>query len=185
MFAVGREALAHRRGLPAITLTLAAAGAVVAALLEVTLWPYLEVGGGHPHLVLIGAIVWATVASIDGALAWGFAGGLMLDVLGPRPLGASALALLVSIGIAAVAARALAGMRLTYVGPLVVALPLSLLYSLVVALIVAGAEQRTLPSGAVPSLVPGALLDLVLAVVIGAFAIAGLRRREETERVGW
>ena len=41
----------------------AAIGAALAALLELTLAPYIDVGGAHPHLVLLVAViaVFATV----------------------------------------------------------------------------------------------------------------------------
>jgi rod shape-determining protein MreD len=168
-----------------MTLTIAAAGAAVVAVLEVTLWPYLSFAGASPHPVLIGTIVWGSIASFEASLAWAFAGGLMLDVLAPRPLGTTALVLLIVVAIAAAAARALSQIRLRMLAPIVAALPLSLLYSVIVVLVVAGVDRSSPPPDPVPLLLPGAVADVFAVAVVVAAVTLVRSRRDEPERVGW
>jgi rod shape-determining protein MreD len=168
-----------------MTLIVAAAGAAVAALVEITLWLYVDVGGAHPHLVFVVAVVWAAVASLEASLAWGFTGGLMLDVLAPRPLGATALMLLLIAGVAAGTARGFAQMRLRALAPIVIAGPLSVVYSLGLGLIVAGADGGSAPANPIPALVPGAVFDAVLVAAIVPIALAIRSHRAAQERVGW
>ncbi len=166
-------------------LTLAAAGAAAVALLEVTLWPYLGGAGAHLHPVFAGTVLLAGVATIETALVWAFAGGLMLDVLSPRPLGTTVLVLLLAAGIAAASARALAQVRVSGLAPIVVAFPLSLACSLGIAFILAAVTGVAPPKDAVPGLVPGAIADTALVGVVVALTLARRSRREEPEHVGW
>ena len=80
-----------------MSLTLAAVGAVVAALLNLTIGPLIQVGGAQPDFVLIAAVIWTVVAGIEGGLVWAFVGGLMIDLLAPRPLGSTAFTLLICV----------------------------------------------------------------------------------------
>ncbi|HEU4673029.1 MAG TPA: hypothetical protein VFS32_09030 [Candidatus Limnocylindrales bacterium] len=166
-------------------LTLAAAGAAAVALLEVTLWPYLGAAGTHLHPVFAGTVLLAGIGTLESGLAWAFAGGLMLDVLSPRPLGTTVLVLLLATGTAAAAARAMAQIRIAVVAPIVIAFPLSLAYSLGIALILAAVEGSAPPRDAIPALVPGAIADTVLVGLVMALTLARRSRREEQERVGW
>jgi rod shape-determining protein MreD len=185
MLAVGRGALAPRRGLTAVTVLIAAAGAVVAALLEATLSPFIDIAGARPHLVFVVAIAWSTIGSIEGSLAWGFTGGLMLDVLAPRPLGTTALVLVLVVGVAALAARGLAPFRLRLATPVILAVPLSIANSLGVALVVAAVGEAAVPSNALSLLLPGAVFDTVLVALLMPIALAIRARQAEPDRVGW
>lgn len=168
-------------------LVLAAVGAVVAALIELTVLHHLRVGGAHLHLVFVIAVVWTLVAGIEGGLVWAFVGGLVLDFLAPRPLGSTAFTLLVVVGAAAVAGRAFG--RLRYVAPVVLTFGLSFVYSLLfIAVYTALRPSPTapvFPAQPVDTVLPGAVLDGVLAVVIGPLALSMRARSEEAERVGW
>ena len=64
-----------------MTLLLAAVGATVTALLELTVGPYLRVGTAQPHLVLVLGIVVTVAVGLEAGLVWAFVGGLALDVL--------------------------------------------------------------------------------------------------------
>jgi rod shape-determining protein MreD len=183
--AAGRAGLSSREGLTGMNLTIAAAGAAAVALLEVTLWPYLGAAGTHLHPVLAGAILLASLASLEVGLTWAFTGGLMLDVLSPRPLGTTILVLLLVVGVAVGAARGLAEVRLAALTPVLVAFPVSLLYSVGVALVVAAAQGAPPPRDPLPALVPGAIADTVVVALVVAIALSRRSRREEQERVGW
>jgi rod shape-determining protein MreD len=73
-----------------MSLLFAAIGATLTALAEVTVVPYLAVGDAKPHLVLVIGVIWTIAAGIDRGVVWAFVGGLFLDALTGRPLGASA-----------------------------------------------------------------------------------------------
>ena len=73
---------------------LAAIGATVTALLETTLASssYLTVGNANLHPVLVIGVIWTIAAGIERGIVFAFVGGLTLDVLLGRPIGASAFA---------------------------------------------------------------------------------------------
>ena len=60
-------------------------------LLQSSVFPYFEVVGIRPSLVLMAAITLATVSNDSRALYWGFLGGLLIDLLSAAPLGVNTL----------------------------------------------------------------------------------------------
>jgi rod shape-determining protein MreD len=162
---------------------LAAVGATVVALLESTVGPHLEVGGAAPHLVLVLGVVWTVAAGVESGLVWALAGGLALDVLGQRPLGSSAFALLVSLGAAGMLARPLSGIRPFSPVPLVILL--SYLNSLLL-LVAYGALRAPIPDpDPLRTLLPGVLYDAVLAALVGPLAISFRDRHVDPETADW
>ena len=95
-----------------MSLLLAAIGAMITALVEVTVGPYIAVGSASPHPVLVGGVIWTIAAGIDRGITWAFVGGLVLDSLIGRALGTSAFALLVAVGSAALVAQPFPRLRL-------------------------------------------------------------------------
>ncbi len=78
----------------------AAVGAIIAAILEVSVLSQLQLGGVTPELVLAMGVGVAMVAGFEAGMIWAFLGGVMLDMLLPeRALGATTLVLLVAIGV--------------------------------------------------------------------------------------
>jgi rod shape-determining protein MreD len=67
-----------------------------AALLQVTLAPRLEIAGAFPNLVLLAVVGWTLLRGAGAGIGWAVAGGLLLDLLAPGPLGVHALALAVA-----------------------------------------------------------------------------------------
>jgi rod shape-determining protein MreD len=165
-----------------MSLLLAATGAVVTAVLEVTLADYVKVGNAFPHPALVFGVIWTIAAGFDRGLVWAFVGGLVLDALTSRPLGASAFALLVAVGAARVIAQPLGRLRL--IAP-VIAVPLvSLLYSVLILVLASSGQAAPFRDpGAV--LVPGAVYDAILAVVLGPLIISTHDSRTAVERVDW
>lgn len=168
-----------------MTITLAAVGAVLAALLEVTLWPYVDVAGGHPHLVFVYALAWTLVGGFDGGMSAAVAGGLSLDVLASRPLGVTAFALLLVVGAAAVLARGLSQLELRYVAPLVTTFVLSFAFSLIVVVAVNAIQHSGTLVDPFRSLLAGAILDTVVAAAVSWLALAVRARRDEHDRLAW
>jgi rod shape-determining protein MreD len=166
-----------------MTLVLAAVGAVVAGLLELTVAPHLAVNGAQPHLVLVLGVIWTVAAGLESGLVWAFAGGLLLDVLAPRPLGSSAFALLLALGVAYVGARALSRMR--PLAPIPLVFVLTIVNSLVL-LVVLGALGAPIPvPEPVRTLLPGAIYDTVLAAALGPLIVSLRDRYRDEERVDW
>jgi rod shape-determining protein MreD len=166
-----------------MSLLLAAIGAVVAALVEVTIVRYVQVGQAHPHPVLVFGAIWTVALGIDGGLVWAFVGGIALDVLAERPLGSSAFALLLAIGTAAALARLLSNLR--PLAPIVVVLVASSMNS-VLFFVLYSALRDPLPlADPVSLLMPGLIYDVILAAIVGPLVVALRDRRLEQERVDW
>lgn len=68
---------------------------LVAALLQVTWAPRLELFGTFPNLVLATVVSVTWLRGARAGLVWACIGGLLLDLTAPGPLGPHALALLV------------------------------------------------------------------------------------------
>jgi rod shape-determining protein MreD len=167
-----------------MSLILAAVGAMVAGLLELTVVPHLGVAGAHPHPVLVFGVVWTVAVGIESGLVWAFVGGLVLDVLAQRPLGSSAFALLLSIGAAAIAANFLS--RLRPLAPIVLVFFFSLVNSLLVVVIYSALRTRISTPDPVQLVLPGAIYDTILAALVGPLAISIRdRRAEQQERPDW
>jgi rod shape-determining protein MreD len=166
-----------------MTLLLAAVGATLMALLELTAGEYLRIETGQPHLVLVVGIVVTVAIGFEAGLVWAFVGGLVLDVLAQRPLGSTSFALLLCMGATSVLARVL--IRFRPVVPILATLLLSLLYSMI--LFVAFNALRTPSPVADPIalLLPGVVYDTVLAALIGPLAISIHDRRADVERMDW
>ena len=164
-------------------LLVAAVGATVAAMFELTVVPYVRVGDAHPHLVLVLGIVWVVAAGFESGLAWAFVGGLVLDVLAVRPLGASALALLVCMAGAAVAARALNPIR--PLAPVPLTFAFSLVNSAMLFVLLSAVRSPVVVADPFGLLLPGAVYDTVLAAVLGPLAVSIHDKATEQERVEW
>lgn len=69
----------------------------LAALLQTTLVPALQVFNAMPNLVLVLAVGYTMEYGSQRGLIWAFVGGLWLDLLSGTPLGTSAIALLIVV----------------------------------------------------------------------------------------
>jgi rod shape-determining protein MreD len=164
-------------------LVIAAALAVVAALAEFTIVPYLKIGDAALHPVLVFGVVWVIAGGLEAGLAWAFVGGLALDVLGQRPLGSSAFSLLIAIGIGSVIGGLLGRVRI--IAPVVATALTSPVYSMLLLVATTALTSTSLGPDAFRSVVPSALYDTVLAAVVGPLAVAVVLRRQSTERMDW
>ena len=166
-----------------MTLLLSAVGAVVTALLELTVGTHLRIEGVTPHLLLVLGVVIVVAVGFEAGIVWGFVGGLALDVLAQRPLGSTAFALLLCIAAASVVARSLP--RLRPIAPIAAVVVVSLLYSMVL-FVTFGALAAPLPvEDPIAAALPVVAYDAVLAIVVGPLAVAIHDRRLEQERVDW
>jgi rod shape-determining protein MreD len=163
-------------------LTLAAALAVVAALAEFTIAPYLQVGDAALQFVLVLAAIWTVVGGLEAGLTSAFVGGLALDVLSQRPLGASAFSLLMAVGTAFLVGAALRRARI--IAPIVATAAASLVYSMLL-LLVTSLLNGAATDGASKVIVPTAIYSTIAAAVIGPLAVAVVMRRRDAERADW
>jgi rod shape-determining protein MreD len=164
-------------------LTLAAVGAVIAALLQLTIVPYLRIGNAQPDLVLVFAVIATTAGTVEAGLISAFIGGLMIDLLAPRPLGMTAFMLLVSVGIAALLGRTLE--RIRFVVPVLAVFLTSMLTS-GLFLLLYGALREPIPvADPIRALLPDAIYSAVIAAIVGPLAVAIRQRAADRERVAW
>ena len=163
-----------------MTLLVAAIAATVAALFESTVTQYLRVGDAQPHLVFVLTVVATVAAGLDTGLVWAFVGGIALDVLGPRPLGTTAFALLITVGLTSVLARSLA--RIRPIVAIIATALLSLVYSMTLAFLFSVLR----PAAALPDpfriLLPSVPYDVIAALVIGPLAVSIHDRMVDEER---
>ncbi|HEY0443028.1 MAG TPA: rod shape-determining protein MreD [Candidatus Limnocylindrales bacterium] len=166
-----------------MTLVLAAVGAAVAALLELTVAPSISVAGAHPHFVVMLGVIAVVATGLETGLVWAFVGGLLLDILAPRPLGSTAFTLLLSLGGAYVGARVLS--RLGPLAPILLVFVFSVVNSLLL-LGVFGALRSPIPvSNPVGAVVPGALYDVILAALLSPLVLSLRSRFAPAERAEW
>jgi rod shape-determining protein MreD len=166
-----------------MSLFVAAIGATVTAIFELTVGPYLRVGNAQPHPVFIFAIIWTVAVGLESGLVWAFVGGIALDVLAQRPLGVSSFALIIGVGITAAITRPFIRIRPLVVAP-VVAL-LSLVYSMTLYVLLGALGSSVASSDPVGVLAPGVVYDAVLAVLVGPLAVAIHDRHTAEERADW
>jgi rod shape-determining protein MreD len=162
--------------------TIAAAVAVVVALFEFTVVPYLKIGDAVPHPVLVFGVIWAIAGGLEVGLVWAFVGGLALDILGQRPLGSSAFSLLIAIGIASLVGGFFG--RVKIVAPVIATAIASLIFSMLLLITTTALTTAPLSETALAAVVPSAIYDTILAAIFGPLAIAIVLRRRE-ERVDW
>src|SRR5450759_4908577 len=181
-FASDLPPLAEDRS-PFMSLLFAAIGATVTALLETTLGPHLTVGNANVHPVLVIGVIWTIAAGIDRGVVWAFVGGLILDILLGRPLGASAFALLIAVGGAALIARPFP--RLRSLVPIAAVPILSLVNSMVIYVLTSATQGPGAVTDPLSLFIPGAVYDGVLALLIGPLAVSIHDRRAVVERLEW
>ena len=162
---------------------LAAVGATAAALVELSLVPYLCIGAAYPHPVLVFGVIWTIAIGIESGLTWAFVGGIALDSFADRPLGVSAFALLVSIGGASLVGRSF--VRIRPLAPIIAVPILSLVYSMILFALLAAIRPPVTPADPVALLMPGAAYDAVLGLVFGPLVVSIRDRRMVEERVDW
>ena len=163
-------------------LLFAAIGATVAALLEASVVPYIS-GEAAPHPVLIGGVIWTIAAGIDRGVTWAFVGGLVLDSLLGRPLGGSAFALLIAVGGAAVIARPFPRLRL--MAPVLAVPILSIVYSMTLLALAAGAQPSLAVPDPIGAFLPDALYDALIGMFVGPLVVTLRDRRTVVERAEW
>jgi len=156
-----------------MSLLVAAVGAVLASLLETSVLPELHL---PIDLVLVFAVTSAMMLSIEEGLTWAFLGGITLDLLvaGARPLGLTALCLLLTVGGGIVIARLTQPPRVLVV--MVSVLALTYVYHGLLGVTIAAAQGLTLEGLSFTTITISAVLNMLLAGLL-ARAITVVRIR--------
>jgi rod shape-determining protein MreD len=166
-----------------MSLTLAAVGAVVAAVLQLTIVPYLGIAGAYPDLLLVVAVIATFAWSTEAGMTLAFVGGLMIDLLAPRPIGLTAFTLLLSTGIAAVIGRVVQRGRV--LTPIVLIFALSFVTDLTFLALFAALQDKLDVGDPVQLILPSAIYSTAIAVVLSPLAMAINKRFADRERVAW
>ena len=166
-----------------MSLTLAAVGAVVAAVLQLTIVPYLGIAGAYPDLLLVVAVIATFAWSTEAGMTLAFVGGLMIDLLAPRPIGLTAFTLLLSTGMAAVIGRVVQRGRVLI--PIVLIFGLSFVTDLTFLGLFTALQGKLAVADPVQLILPGAIYSTAIAVVLSPAAMAINKRFTERERVAW
>jgi rod shape-determining protein MreD len=163
-----------------MTLLVAAIAATVAAIVELTITPYLRVGDAQPHLVFVLAVVWTVAVGLDSGLVWAFVGGLVLDTLAQRPLGSTAFALLLVVGATGAITRFL--VRIRPVVAIIATLLLSLVYSMTLLMLFSVLRPPSTLADPLRIVGPSVLYDVIVAAVLGPLAVSLRDRFVDEER---
>lgn len=166
-----------------MTLLLAAIGATVAALIELSVVPYLRVGDAHPHPVLVFGVIWTIATRLEAGLAWALIGGIMLDSLAARPLGTSVFALVVAVGLSVLIARTF--IRIRPLAPVIAVPIVSLVYSMILFGLIAAIRPPVTVADPIAPFMPGAAYDAVLGLIFGPLVLSIRDRYRTEERVDW
>ena len=162
----------------------AAVGAIIAAILEVSVLSQLQLGGVTPELVLAMGIAVAMVAGFEAGVTWAFLGGVMLDMLLPeRPLGATTLALLVAIGAALLVARVTEPPRIVIIAA--TGFLLTFVYQAVLISLLALTAGIGIPSLQPAPLTISALLVAAIAAATALVIRSLMLRFGTSERTDW
>lgn len=162
---------------------IAAAFAVVTALAEFTVVPYLQIGGATLDATLVIAVIWAVAGGLEAGLTFAFVGGIALDILGQRPLGSTAFALLVAVGIASLIGGALSRVRI--IAPVVATAIASPVYQLLLLFATTLLTTAPFSEAALSTVVPSTVYDTVVAAVVGPLVMTIVLRRHAQERMDW
>ena len=162
---------------------IAAAIAVVAALAEFTIVPYLKIGDATLDATLVIGVIWALAAGLESGLVFAFVGGIALDILGQRPLGSTAFALLIAVGIASLIGGAL--LRVRIVAPVIATAVASPVYQLLLLFATTVLTTAPFSESALSTVLPSTVYDVVVAAIIGPLVMAVVLRRQAQERMDW
>lgn len=161
-----------------------AVGAVVAAILEVSVLAQLQLGGIRPDLVLAVGIGVAMTMGFDAGIVWAFVGGLLLDVMLPeRPIGSTTMAMLITVGLSMVVARVVETPRLLVIGA--TAFAVTYLYEGLLMIILALASGVDIGTLSLASWTAVAVVSGVVAAITAWVIRSLLLRFGPFERVDW
>jgi rod shape-determining protein MreD len=167
-----------------MSLLIAAVGAILAAVVESSVFTQLPIGGVKPDLLFALTMAVAMVMGFEDGMVMAFTGGLMLDLLLPeRPVGSTILTLLVVTGLALLVARATEPPRLMVIA--ITTFALSFVYQALLLLLLALTAGIAIGAWPLTSFAFIGLLNALVATVAAWVMRAVLLRFGPSERVDW
>jgi rod shape-determining protein MreD len=161
---------------------IAAVGAAIAAIMEVTVASRVHLADAQPQIVLTTAILLTLLIGFEEGMAWAFAGGLFLDLLAIRPLGSTVFGLLIVVGLTAAIRPFLDRVRLA--SPLV-GVALFTPVFIVLSTVTTGLLRPPAPHLRVSNIVAAALINVLFGALAAPLLIAARRRLEQRGRTSW
>lgn len=161
---------------------LAAVGAAIAALMEVTVASRIHLADAQPQIVLVIAVLLTLIIGFEEGMAWAFVGGLFLDLLTLRPLGSTVFGLLVVVGFAAAISPILA--RIRFASPLVGIIVFTPVF-IVLSTVTTGLLRPPAPSLRVSYVAAAMLVNVTFGALVAPLFLAVRRRWEQKERLSW
>jgi rod shape-determining protein MreD len=153
----------------------AAAAVFVAAMLQAGLAPHMSINGVAPNLLLLVVITLALAEGPSAGAAAGFASGLVFDLIGTGPVGPMVLVMvLVGFGAGLLHSQMFAEgwlLPLTVLG--IAALGAEIAYGVLLSTL---GEGGPFFAGFVDKMLPGAVYDTVLALLVYPWLARFLRR---------
>lgn len=161
---------------------LAAVGAAIAALMEVTVASRIHLADAQPQIVLVIAVLLTLIIGFEEGMAWAFVGGLFVDLLTLRPLGSTVFGLLVVVGLAAAISPILA--RIRFASPLVGIIIFTPVF-IVLSTVTIGLLRPPAPSLRVSNMAAAMLVNVTFGALVAPLFMAVRRRWEQKERLSW
>jgi rod shape-determining protein MreD len=161
---------------------LAAVGAAIAALMEVTVASRIHLADAQPQIVFVIAILLTLIIGFEEGMTWAFVGGLFVDLLTLRPLGSTVFGLLVVVGLAAAVSPILA--RIRFASPLVGIIVFTPVF-IVLSTVTIGLLRPPPPALRVSNVAAAMLINVTFGALVAPLFIAVRRRWEQKERLSW
>ena len=161
---------------------LAAVGAAIAALMEVTVASRIHLADAQPQIVFVIAILLTLIIGFEEGMTWAFVGGLFVDLLTLRPLGSTVFGLLVVVGLAAAVSPILA--RIRFATPLVGIIVFTPVF-IVLSTVTIGLLRPPPPALRVSNVAAAMLINVTFGALVAPLFIAVRRRWEQKERLSW
>lgn len=161
---------------------LAGVGAVIAALLDVTVASRIHLADAQPQVVLVIAILLTLIIGFEEGMAWAFVGGLFVDLLAFRPLGSTVFGLLVVVGLAAAISPFLA--RVRFASPLVGVILFTPVF-IILSSVAIGLLRPPAPQLRLSNIAAAMLANVILGALVAPLFIAVRRRWGQQERLSY
>lgn len=138
---------------------------LIAAILQTTLLPQLQIRGGQADLIFMLVLSWTLLAGVEEGIVWALVGGVAGDLLSGMPLGTSALALvIVMFGIGSAAGEV--GRGNLIVPPLAAALGTGIYQALLIGLYTVLGRPVPIRYSLLNVTLPTLILDVILILPI-------------------
>ena len=153
------------------------------AIFQSTAAPQIRIGSGYPDLMLLSVVSWELVQTRGEGYTWAFIGGLILDLIGGGPFGASILGLLAAAAVADRVGGGLARQQITL--PLISSFLGTFAFHGVYLIVLRVFGWTIEPVAAVFRVaLPAAVINMALSPVIFRALIA-IRRRVTPPGLSW